>query len=132
MNTRTRQNVTFGLIIGLSLATLYSAWAVAIYFLSGTEAFTKHQTTIGAVLLTYYVAGSIGGATVGAMIPLGRSLPGRIAIGIVAATIFFTCVFVAMYGPLWVWSDRTWQNLAISAALFGVVCSALWKSATGL
>lgn len=131
MHSRMRRNITLGLVVGICLATLYSAWAVGVRLLSGAEAFAKHQTTIGAVLVTYYVAGVVGGVAVGAMIPLSRNIFGRIAIGLVAATIFFTCVFVATDGPVWVWSVTTWQNLAFSVFVFGIICSAMWKTATG-
>jgi hypothetical protein len=47
------------LMVGLVMATLYSAFAVILYVGVGPAAFARHGTTLLTVILTYYVAGGI-------------------------------------------------------------------------
>lgn len=47
--------------MGVGLATLYSAWALGLFILSGADPFETHQTSVLAVLASYYVAGAVGG-----------------------------------------------------------------------
>jgi hypothetical protein len=132
MRRTTQENLKIGLAMGLLIATLYSAWAVGLFLISGREAFEKYNVSVIAVLATYYAAGIIGGALVGLALPMARSFFGRIVVGVVAALVFFFCVFVAMQGPFWHWTSDVWGSVASLGLIFGVVCSVLWRRFTGL
>ena len=122
-----RANTRVGLILGLIMATLYSAYAVALFLLQGSDPFSKQETSIQAVLLAYYAAGALGGSAVGALSPLARSWPGRTLVGIVAAVIVVFCVLTSTDGPFWLWRRSEWQALAVLSIIFGVACSFTWK-----
>lgn len=127
-----KANIRLGFLMGVGLATLYSAWALGLFILSGADPFEKHQTSILAVVTTYYVAGMVGGVAVGSLLRIGRSLPGRITLGIVASFVLFVCVSVATQGPPWRWPVSEWRDVVLLALLFGVICSLLWRRVTGL
>ena len=114
------------------MATIYAIWALGLLLLSGDESFSKHETSLGVVLLTYYAAGTVGGALVGGMLPLARTLPGRVVLGLLAAFIVFFCVVTAVEGPFWRWGQFEWVRVAIPTFFFGTVCSVLWRRVTGL
>lgn len=132
LHSAARDRLKFGLVVGAALATLYSAWAIGLYLLSGSEPFAKLETSLSVVLLTYYAAGSVAGALVGILSPLGRSLPGRIVLGLIGAYAVFFCIFVALRGPFWLWTPSEWRGVWVLALLFGVFCAIFWKRATGL
>lgn len=56
-----KDNIRLGFMMGVGLATLYSAWALGLFILSGADPFETHQTSVLAVLASYYVAGALGG-----------------------------------------------------------------------
>lgn len=101
------------LMIGLVMATLYSAYAVFLYVGSGPAIFARHGTNLLTVILTYYVAGSIGGAAVGMLLPLTRYLAGQLIVGVVVACIVFFCITVAAQGPPWSWRGEDWEGLLV-------------------
>jgi hypothetical protein len=121
-----QENIRTGLISGLIMATLYSAYAAFIFSISGPEAFVDRGTTLDSMLVSYYAAGILGGTVIGAMIPLARSFMGRALIGWAGAFIVFFCLTTAVEGPLWQWQRREWIGLLVATAFFGTVCPILW------
>lgn len=132
MHSAARDRIQIGLLAGVVLATLYGTWAVGLYLVSGAEPFAKHETSLSVVLLTYYAAGSVAGALVGILSPLGRSLLGRVLLGLIGAFTVFFCISVATHGPFWRWTPSEWQDLGVLTLIFGGVCAVFWKRATGL
>ena len=126
-----RETTRSGLVMGLVMATLYSAYALVVFLLQGSNPFAKNQTTIQAVLVTYYAAGALGGSVVGALSPLARSWPGRILVGVLAACVVEFCLATAVEGPFWLWQSNVWKGLAFLSVFFGVVCSYTWRKFVG-
>ena len=115
--------VRFGVLAGICVATLLSLWALLMLAVGGREAFEKKGTTPLAVILSYYAAGIIGGAIVGAMAPLTRWLPGRILAAVCTAFVSTFCIGVAVHGPPWGWdaADRHW--LVFGTIVYGAIFS---------
>ena len=115
----TADSIRTGLLVGLVMATLFAATALLIFVIAGPDKFSN-EISMRDVIAAYYVAGIGGGAIVGAISPLGRSLPGRIAVAMVAALIAFLCIGVAVEGPFWRWGASQWKLTVFLACLFGV------------
>jgi hypothetical protein len=122
-----KENIRLGLFVGLALATVYSAWALGLFLLSGEEPFAKNQTSLFAVLLTYYTAGAVGGALLGSLLPLSRSFLGRFVLGIVGPFVFFLCV-VARQGPFWNWGNLNGGRGDLDALLWNRLFCCLAES----
>lgn len=115
------------LMIGLVMATLYSAYAVLLYLGAGPAVFARHGTSLLPVIVTYYVAGSVGGAAVGMLLPLTRYLLGQLVVGVVVASIVFFCITVAAQGPPSSWRDEDWEGLLVLSLVTGIPGSILWR-----
>jgi hypothetical protein len=76
------KNVRTTFFIGLTMATLYSIWVIVVYVTRGHGPFTAMGTSLGAVLLTYYTTGALGGLLVGALLPFARTFLGAVALGV--------------------------------------------------
>ena len=100
--------------------------------LIGSNAESSQDLSIGTVVLTYYLAGGIGGALVGSMLPLGRHIAGRVVLGLIAAFILAFCISTAMAGPFWHWEASEWEFVGFFVVVMGGVGSILWRRVTGL
>ena len=126
-----RDNVRRAVLAGLVMATIYSAFAGAMYILDSSTSSAEEGITLGAVILTYYAAGAVGGVVTGVMLPLGRTRYGRMLIGVSAALVFFFCAYTAMDGPVWSWNRDAWEGLIFLSLLFGVALALMWRKVTG-
>jgi hypothetical protein len=118
-----RNNVRTTIVIGMIMATVYSAYAVVLYVLRGSAPFESDDTTIWVVLLTYYSAGALGGAVIGALLPLARWRVGRTMLTFLGVSIAILCIEIAMSGPFWHWSGDTWHELMVLTLIFGSLLS---------
>ena len=114
------RELRFGVVAGLSFATLYGAYALVLYAVRGRGPFTAGGVSLAAVLGAYAFGGLAAGTLVGLLHPLRRSLPGQLALGVVCATVVFAGVVVATDGWPSRWSAGQWQDVAVLGALFGV------------
>lgn len=121
-----QRNVRGGVVTGLIYATGYSIFVAVIYLLGGARGAEKSGLTIFSVLLTYYAAGVLGGATVGALLPLTRWRVGRAAVSVAAAFVVFFCIGITSSGPFWRWTSREWEPVIVLGLIFGVTISFLW------
>ena len=131
MGSGIRDNVRLGLSVGAIMATLYALYALAIFLLSGGDAFLKYDTSFPVVVATYYAAGIVGGGFIGSLLPLARNLPGRVLLGVLGGSVVFFCLSTAMSGPFWKWSESEWKDVAILGIGMGGVAGAVWRKATG-
>lgn len=124
-----RSNVQISVLVGLVMATLYSTYAVILYVASDAQAFERHEATIGAVLLTYYAAGALGGLAVGLLLPLKQWFLGKALLGVVVSGIIFFCIFVAAEGPFWRWDAIVWRTLLLMVVVGSTIGSAVvWRT----
>jgi hypothetical protein len=87
-----------GVLIGLTLAALYCAYAVVLFVLRGAAPFDAHDVTLRMVLATYVACGIAGGVVYGLLHPLADSLLGRTVLGVLIATLVFFGITVATHG----------------------------------
>src|SRR5947209_6926826 len=113
--------IKHGVAIGLVFACLYSGYVGILYLLRGSEPFSRLGTTVLVVIASYFAGGISGGAVVGILQPLGRSLLGAIFVGIVAACFVFLGIGVAADGPPSHWDDVAWISWSGCALVFGVI-----------
>jgi hypothetical protein len=76
-----RARVLLGIATGVALATLCSIYVTALVLIKGPSILEAYGATYAMVLLGYYGSGVVVGALVGWLLPLGRRIPGAMAIG---------------------------------------------------
>ena len=132
MSSRTRARAAIdlrvSLLVGMLMATIYAAYAVGLYLVEGAVPFSKNGTSLGIVLLVYYLAGGIGGAVVGLLMPLTRTLLGVVVVGIVVAFVVFFCIGTASSGPAWRWTPSAWRQLGYLSISFGTAGGVGWRT----
>jgi hypothetical protein len=119
-----------GVLVGLAMAALYCAIALFIFLLRGSVPFDRNEVTLSALLATYVAAGLAGGLVYGLLHPLGRSLPGRVVLGVVIAAVVYAGVSVAVKGPPAGWGRREWRAVLSLGVIMGVPAGLLWKRVT--
>ena len=131
MISDTKSNVLQGVGVGAVMATLYSLFVLVVFLVSGSDAFDKYETSLPIVVVTYYASGILGGATIGAFLPMAKHFLGRIVLGIIGGLIVFFCIVMAMEGPFWNWSSTDWETVAFAGVVMGGIAGAFWRRATG-
>ena len=105
---------------------------MGVRLLGGPEAIANHNTTLGGILMAYYSAGVVGGAIVGSLLPIGRTILGRIVLSLIGAFVFVFCIVTAVDGPFWNWRATDWGFVVFGTIVFGVAGSLAWlKARTG-
>ena len=120
----TKRHVSLGIQVGVLLATIFSAWVLYNHSVAGSRAIERSGATVAGLVLAYYSAGVIGGALVGALIPLARRPGGTILIGCVTAVIVVFALQTARKGSFWNWDRRTILQTTLLGVAFGAVCGA--------
>ena len=104
---------------------------LGVFLLSGKSAFEKYETSLPVVVGMYYASGTLGGATIGALLPIAKHLLGQILLGIIGGLIVFFCIALAMDGPFWTWSSSDWKDVAFLGVVMGGIAGGIWRRATG-
>jgi hypothetical protein len=107
------------------MATMFSAWVVLVYLVGGRGAFDEMGTTVYAVLLCYYIAGIIGGALVGLLLPLTRTLVGRMLVGGIASLVVCVSAQTTLQGAAWHWDRTTLVVTTVIAVVVGMILGPL-------
>lgn len=127
MMTRGR-DLGWGLTGGCLFTFAYSAFVILLYLIAGPGPFERNGVTLGSVLLSYLFGGLAGGLVVGLLRPLTSRRLGAIAVGIIAATLVFVGIGIAVWGWLTRWDRDSWLTLATTSIIFGVYGgNMLWK-----
>jgi hypothetical protein len=108
-----------GVVLGLSMATLYSAWVVFVYALNGSRPFVELGVTLPGVIAVYYAGGALGGAIAGTLWPRARSRLHATLVGILVAFVVMIGAGVAMYGYPSHWTAATWLGLLSTGLVLG-------------
>lgn len=85
MSTVSEGRIRIGLEWGASFAAVYSAYVTLLWLLRGEGPFERADTTLGKVILAYFLAGLVGGAVFGLLLPMGRNRWGAALLGFLVA-----------------------------------------------
>ena len=89
------RNVLRGLGVGLFIATGLSAWATVVRLSRGSDPFERAGTPYAKTIFLYYAGFSLGGAVVGALLPLRRWALGSMLLGFLfVAPVYGSFVFL--------------------------------------
>ena len=110
-----------GVIFGLALAGFFCLYVLVVYAILGDNASEKDGVSLGAVLAVYITSGFLGGVVYGLLNPLGRTLSGKIVIGVVIGALVFAAITTAMHGMPTRWDRTQWSGIAILGLILGVV-----------
>lgn len=108
--SRARQGVLYGLM----MAACYGVYVSGLYALKGPA--PLGGTGVFVILAGYVVAGAIGGATIGVLLPLTRWIAGAIAVYTLAASLIVASVLIAVDGI----GNVDWSIVAVMAVIFGL------------
>lgn len=110
--------VRIGMRYGVFLGIVFSVFGAIAVVVSGPASLSRYGTTLPAVIGTYLAGGALGGAFVGALLPLGRSAVGAAVIGVLTAGLIGVGIRVSMYG-LAPWVIRDTLTLLLFASVVG-------------
>ena len=126
-----RRDVVLCLRIALVIATLFSAWVLAIYLFRGDLPSESLETTLARVILLYFCTAVLVGPLVGLLLPFARA--GRLGaaiVGVVAGIGVYSMVSVAQAGiPLW--TLDTALSILIPALLVGAPVGVVYRRIFG-
>jgi len=109
--------------VGVWFGVAYSAWALVLLLLRGSEPFDRLGTTVGKAILFYLAAGVISGTIIGLLLPIGRWLAGALLIGVMAGIPVGALIAVINHSRVDWWQEIPtgveWG--ALEGALLGVV-----------
>lgn len=92
---RRRPDPILGVVAGVAMAVLLSAWALAVYLFRGPGAFQGLGTSFTVVVAVNFAAGILGGVIVGLLLPLTVWRWGAVVVGILAAIPFYLAITLA-------------------------------------
>jgi hypothetical protein len=102
------------------MAIGYSALALLIYLIGGSETFERNDVTLLSVLLSYW-CGAIGsGLLLGLLRPLTASKISAMFVGPIIAAPAVTSLGVTINGMPWQWPAEAVATLMIVSVIFGV------------
>lgn len=112
-------NIGFGIVFGMALATLYTAYVLALYLFRGNAPFEANEITLGAVIAAYFFGGIGGGIVVGLLFPLTTWHAGSMFVGVVAGLPAAFGIGYAVAGPVAQWDQHSWVATLVTGTLLG-------------
>ncbi len=112
------QRVRVGLGWGLSFAGVYTAFVLVVALLRGSAPFERVGTTLPKAIAAYVVAGLLGGAAFGLLLPVGRTRLGAAVLGFVIALPVMYTITIAM-DPAALENTSRWVVTLGSAVILG-------------
>lgn len=116
---RRESHVGLGIILGIALATVYSAFALFIFMLQGSKPFTESGISLPATILAYLAGGVVGGAVFGALLPLTVWRIGATVVGMLAGIPVCLGLGSMVHGLPWTWDGVAWFAWIATAILLG-------------
>ena len=95
---RIAADVRWGVTRGWVGAGLLSLWVLALAAAKGSARFDEHGMSVWGILLAYLAAGTLGGALLGLLRPLGRTRPGGALVGALVGVCCYGAVAIAADG----------------------------------
>lgn len=126
-NLSLASRVRIGMRYGVFLGVVFSAFGAIAVVVSGPASLSRYSTTLLAVIGVYLVGGGLGGALVGALLPLGRSVIGAAVIGVFTAGLIGVGIRVSRYG-LAPWVIRDTLTLLLFAVVVGGLCGVVSRA----
>lgn len=114
-----KENIRWAVLVGVIMATVYSAWVTGLYLVGGSQVFTAHNTSLLMVVLTYFCVGVLGGLVVGVALPIAKHPLGAIVVGVMVGLIFFFCIEVVTAGPISHWTASNTKAVLVLGLLWG-------------
>jgi hypothetical protein len=122
----TQRNVRRGIVWGACYAAVYSVFVLILAAVVGNRPFAHSQTSLGKVLLLYWLGGIGVGALIGALLKLGGTKLGAAFLGILGALPIMFGAGMAT-SPRSEWFTTVPTDAVISACVLGPLCGlGLW------
>ena len=126
MRTSLSRDIKTGIVFGIILATIYSAFATIVFALGGASVLEEYNTSLATVILAYYSGGLLGGLIVGLLMPMTRHWVGSLLVRLVVAAVVLLGARMAMSGPPWVWDRAKWDSVLFLTIVFAIGSFLAW------
>jgi hypothetical protein len=80
------------IVVGVSMGVFFCLIALGIFLFRGHQPFDANHVSVVRALVTYLVAGALGGLVVGLTLPLTRWMPGAALVAFLAAFVVWFIV----------------------------------------
>ena len=107
------------LATGITIATTLSVLVLLSSLWRRTPTSESYGVSMGAIVITYYAAGIVGGGLVGVVLQLGDNWTTRVSAGLIAAFALFFCIAVATDGWVSSWTGGDWVRVLFLTVVFG-------------
>jgi hypothetical protein len=112
--TRLRRDLKYTLVSGLVLAAFLSAIAVAQVLGGKSTTLRELGLPLWALVLSYFLAGAVGGTILGFALPITRHVIGAVIIGMVIGSVV-AFVLAAGYSDF----EHSWKSGIVLGSAFG-------------
>jgi hypothetical protein len=124
-NDARERQIRFYVLAGVVMATFFTAWITILYLVGGRRVFEELNTSFLAALISYFAAGIIGGALVGLLQPLARTLVGTMIVGAIASLVVCLSAQTTLKGAIWTSNRPTLITTILIAIVVGFVLGPL-------
>lgn len=121
LNDALRVRIDWGLRLGMTVAGVYFCLATLILLLRDSETSGGLLGRIAKAAVGYVVAGCVGGAGLGALLPLCKTHIGALAVSCLAALLALVGLVVTWKGWGASWSAVELESVILGAAIFGTL-----------
>ena len=118
--------VLFCVAAGVVFAMMCSLWVGLILLLQGTAPFERAGLSPVACVAVYFLAGPLGGALIGLMLPLARSMIGYVFVGFVGVLPLYGA-FALLLVPRKHWLAGVLLTCGLAAWVGGVTGYLDWR-----
>jgi hypothetical protein len=116
----------FCIVAGLAFAILCSLWVGLIVLVKGTGPFDRAGLSPLAVVGVYFLVGPLGGALIGFLLPLARSMIGSIFVGFVGVLPLYGS-FALLLVPRRHWLAGLVLTCFLGAMVGGITGYSAWR-----
>jgi hypothetical protein len=113
------ERIRWGVNRGLPIGLVYSAFVLSMYYVKGPAYLGAPGIPVSLGVGLYIVAGTIGGAIVGALLPLLRRTGGRALVGIAVMLPVCAAFGTMLFGAPTGWQGPEWFAILSSGFLLG-------------
>lgn len=115
------ERARLGILAGLGYAAVYSLVAVAVFRFKDPADLANLHASLSQVVFSYVAGAVVGGALVGALLPIARWAPGAFVLGTIGTLPFFLMVFLLIASDAPWFPDQLVMALIASMLLGGLL-----------
>lgn len=105
--------------VGWFFSSCYSLYVTALYLFQGPDFLKDYNSSLLELIISYFIAGTVAGMTIGVLQPLTKKTTGAILVYSIASFFIVVCFSLLMYGSLLHWDSDMWISNIFLGFVFG-------------